>query len=53
MPAVENAKGYEGFVRELQISKLGDFLALTRYNGEVIVLRLPQLPDPVVLPTEP
>lgn len=50
---MENAKGYEGMVRSLEISRIGDFLAITRYNGEVFILRLPELPDPVNLPNEP
>ena len=41
LPVVDGAKGYEGMIRGIQISKLGDFVAITRYNGEVFVLRLP------------
>ena len=37
-------------INSIKISRLGDFAAITLYNGRVFVIRLPSLPDPINIP---
>ena len=37
-------------IKSFKISRLGDFAAITLYNGKVFVIRLPSLPDPIKIP---
>ena len=37
-------------IKQIKISRLGDFAAITLYNGKVLVIRMPNLPDPIKIP---
>ena len=37
-------------IKSIKISKLGDYTAITLYNGRVFVIKMPVLPDPIKIP---